>query len=39
MGQEIQDFDYVDTGMYIIVQEWMVPNVGVLKTNTKIFKE
>jgi len=39
MGQEIQDFDYIDTGMYIIVQEWMVPNVGVFKTNTKIFKE
>lgn len=39
MGQEVQDFDYIDTGMYIIVQEWMVPDVGVFKTNTKIFKE
>jgi hypothetical protein len=39
MGQEVKDFDYIDTGIYIIVQEWMVPDVGVFKTNTKIFKE
>ena len=39
MGQEVQNTDYLDTGIYVIVQEWNVPNVGPVVTRKKIFRE
>lgn len=39
MGQEIQNTDHLDTGIYVIVQEWNVPNVGPVVTRKKIFRE
>lgn len=39
MGQKIQNTNYLDTGIYIIVQEWNVPNVGPVVTRKKIFRE
>jgi hypothetical protein len=39
MGQEVQNTDHLDTGIYIIVQEWNVPSTGTFITKKKIFRE
>ena len=39
MGQKVQSTDYLDTGIYILVQEWNVPNAGTFITKKKIFRE
>ena len=39
MGQKVQEGNYLDTGIYIIVKEWNVPEVGVFITKEKIFRE
>lgn len=39
MGQKVQNTDYLDTGIYVIVQEWNVPNIGPVVTRKKIFRE
>ena len=39
MGQEIQLDDNLNTGIYIIVQEWKIPNVGNFVTKKKIYCE
>ena len=37
MGQEVQNKTYLDTGIYVIVKEWDVPEVGVFITKEKIY--
>jgi hypothetical protein len=39
MGQKVQEGNYLDTGIYIIVKEWNVPGIGVFITKEKIFYE
>ena len=39
MGQKVQEGNHLDTGIYIIVKEWNVPEVGVFVTKEKIFRE
>jgi len=39
MGQEVKETDYLSTGIYVIVQEWMIPDVGTIITKKKIIKE
>jgi hypothetical protein len=39
MGQKVQEGNYLDTGIYIIVNEWNVPEVGVFITKEKIYHQ